>query len=632
MAWIKKENPDVNYFAKTNFRNENRIFGIKTDDRRRHTYLIGKTGMGKSTMMENMIIQDIRNGKGVGVIDPHGELVETILEYIPANRLNDVVYVNPADRDFPVAINVLEAVDPSYKHLVASGLMGVFLKIWENMWSARMEYILNNCILALIDSPGNTLLGINRLLVDKKYRKKIVDKVQDPVVKSFWVDEYANYNERFRTEAIAPIQNKVGQFLSSAIIRNIVGQPKSTIDMREIMDGKKILLLNLAKGRIGEDNSALIGAMMIVRLQLAAMSRIDMPESERQDFFLYVDEFQNFATTSFAEILSEARKFRLALVLAHQYVEQLDEKVSAAVFGNVGTICSFRVGSVDAEALVKEFDPYFTEEHLVNLAKYDIALKLMIDGVASRPFSASTLPPAPDEWKTNSAEKVIRISRERYAKAREDVEEKIMRWSGLEDMYRAKAGQEVVPEEEEIYDGGGKARPQSKYRMADNMKEVEKRAAQRKGASAPKREPRSGGSTKQSAPPEDEGTLAVCDNCDKETRIHFVPDAKRNVFCKNCFRKFKNGEIDVRNLKKKNLAISQGSPAPVKQPANPNLITPETFAKQQGDGASEAKQKFSSVADAKPIVNEDAAGPGISLSDAVGGGATSFHGATKNKE
>jgi CxxC-x17-CxxC domain-containing protein len=393
-------------------------------------YIIGKTGMGKTTMLENLIISDIRAGRGVGVVDPHGDLAEKILDFIPANRVNDVIYFNPADLDWPIAFNILEAIDPKYKHLVASGMMSVFKKIWQDLWSARMEYILNNTILALLDYPGTTMLGINRMLADRDYRKKILTKVKDPVVKAFWVDEFAKYNERFATEAIAPIQNKVGQFLSTSIIRNIVGQVKSTIDMREIMDGQKIFIMNLAKGRIGEDASALLGGMLVTRLQLAAMGRVDIPESERKDFYLYVDEFQNFATLSFANILSEARKYRLNLILAHQYIEQLDEEVAAAVFGNVGTIVSFRVGAADAEILEKEFTPTFTAEDLVNLTKYDTYMKLMIDGVASLPFSAVGM--APVSGKTENRDKVIRVSRERYAKPREIVEEKIIRWSGMQ--------------------------------------------------------------------------------------------------------------------------------------------------------------------------------------------------------
>ena len=453
----------INVFAKTNFRNREVAFGIKQDDRRRHVYIIGKTGMGKTTMIENMIVQDILAGNGVAFVDPHGESVEKILNYIPSSRINDVVYFNPADLEYPIAFNPLESVDPKYKHLVASGLMGVFTKIWANVWSARMEYILNNTILALLDTPGNTMLGIARMLVDKKFRKKIVDSVRDPVVKSFWIDEFANYNDKFRNEAIAPIQNKVGQFLSSAIIRNIVGQTKSTMDLRDIMDNKKILLLNLAKGRIGEDNSALLGAMFITKLQLAAMSRVDVAEEKREDFHLYVDEFQNFATESFATILSEARKYRLNLVIAHQYIGQLiseknNTKIKDAVFGNVGTIVMFRIGATDAEDLETEFEPVFTPNDMVNLTKYHIYLKLMINGVASRPFSATTLSPLAQ--KTGSEETVIKVSRERYSRPREQIEEKITGGMGKE-YHKEMAQQDLNDEEVEEARGGVIFTPQT---------------------------------------------------------------------------------------------------------------------------------------------------------------------------
>ncbi len=523
MSNVMNDN-DITYFAETNFRNEKRKFGIKRDDRRRHFYVVGKTGMGKTVMLQNMIIQDIERGEGLAVVDPHGELIEGLLDVIPKHRINDVVYFNPADLEYPVAFNILESVDDEYKHLVSSGLMGVFTKIWANMWSARMEYILNNCILALLDSPGNTLLGINRLLVDKEYRKKIVDKIKDPVVKAFWVEEYANYNERFRTEAIAPIQNKIGQFLSSSVIRNIVGQPKSTIDIRKMMDEQKIILLNLSKGRVGEDNSALLGAMMITKIQLAAMSRVDIPEEERKDFYLYVDEFQNFATESFADILSEARKYRLSLIMAHQYIAQLTStgatggkitKVKDAVFGNVGTIVAFRVGSPDAEDLIKEFEPYFVEEDLVNLTKYCIYLRLMIDGVASKPFSANTLPPIAIP-KEGTFEKVVKVSRERYSRPRSEVEERIMRWSGLEETMEAVAKETVLDGEEAIFKAG---------HITKEIKQEKK----------------------------EEKANAICDNCGKKINIKFTPDKERNVFCKDCLVKFKKGEIDVSKLVKRNI-------------------------------------------------------------------------------
>lgn len=422
---------DICLFAQTTFRNQMRRFGIKVDDRRRHMYIIGKTGMGKTTMMENMVLHDIYAGHGVGVVDPHGDFAEKIINYIPPKRINDVVYFNPADIDYPIGFNILEVGSEDQKHLVAAGLMGIFKKIWPDVWSSRMEYILNNTILALLDYPGTTLLGINRLLADKDYRRKVVNNLKDPVVKAFWQNEFASYNDRYAQEAVAPIQNKIGQFLSASVIRNMVAQVKSTINVREIMDSQKIFIMNLSKGRIGEDNSRLLGGMLITELQLAAMARVDTAERDRKDFFLYVDEFQNFATPSFANILSEARKYRLSLIMAHQYVAQLDEVVADAVFGNVGTMVTFRVGGADAEVLVKEFTPTFLEEDIVNLPKFQVLLKLMIDGVASQPFSAMTMPPIGSP--TDSFEKVVRVSRERYAKNRLLIEDKIMRWSGMGD-------------------------------------------------------------------------------------------------------------------------------------------------------------------------------------------------------
>ncbi|MBI2037342.1 MAG: type IV secretion system DNA-binding domain-containing protein [Candidatus Magasanikbacteria bacterium] len=423
-------NPDINFFASTNFRNNNRKFGIKLDDRRRHMYVVGKTGMGKTTLLENMVLNDIYAGHGVGVVDPHGDFAEKIINYIPSHRINDLVYFNPSDIDYPIGFNILETIDPRYRHLVASGLMGVFKKIWPDVWSARMEYILNNTLLALLEFPNTTLLGINRLLADDAYRKRVVRNLKDPVIKAFWETEFAGYNDRYKQEAVAPVQNKIGQFLSASVIRNIVAQVKSRINIREIMDNKKIFIMNLSKGRIGEDNSRLLGGMLITKIQLAAMERVDTPEKDRKDFFLYVDEFQNFATESFSNILSEARKYRLDLTMAHQYMEQLDETVLAAVIGNVGTLVTFRVGSTDAEILAKEFAPTFVETDLVNLTKFQIYLKLMIDGVASQPFSANTL--SPINLSTESADKVIRVSRERYATNRENIEDKIMRWTGMD--------------------------------------------------------------------------------------------------------------------------------------------------------------------------------------------------------
>ncbi|MDP1689344.1 MAG: type IV secretion system DNA-binding domain-containing protein [bacterium] len=421
---------DLNIFASTNFRNEMVRFGIKTDDRRRHVYVIGKTGSGKTNMMEVMAINDIRSGRGVAVVDPHGEFAERMLSFIPEERIDDAIYFNPADMDFPIAFNPMEQVSNEFRHLIASGLMGVFKKIWVDMWSARMEYILNNTLLALLESPGATILGVMRMMAEKEYRKKIVENLKDPVIKAFWVNEFGRYSERYETEALGAIQNKIGQFVSNPLIRNVVGQPHSSLNMRKIMDGNKIFIANLSKGRIGEDNSALLGAMLITRLQLAAMSRVDIPEPERKDLYLYVDEFQNFATESFANILSEARKYHLNLILGHQYIEQLDEKVRAAVFGNVGTISAFRIGAPDAEFLEKEFMPEFTATDLVNLPKWNIYIKLMIDGIASHPFSAAPLSPEPIP-QPNYADVIIENTRNKYATPRVKVEETIAsEWLG----------------------------------------------------------------------------------------------------------------------------------------------------------------------------------------------------------
>jgi hypothetical protein len=422
---------DLIYFGQTNFRNQMRKFGMKTDDRRRHTYVIGKTGMGKTTLLENMILADIYAGHGCCYVDPHGDTAERLIDFIPSWRINDVVYFNPSDVDHPIGFNILEAIDPKMKNLVAAALMSIFKKIWENVWSARMEYILNNTILALLDTPGTTLLGVNRMLSDKDYRLEIVRNIKDPIVKQFWVQEYAQYDAKFASEAVAPIQNKVGQFLSSSVMRNIVAQAKSSIDLRQIMDQQKIFIINLSKGRVGEDAMRLLGGMLITKLQVAAMERVDMPEKDRNDFYLYVDEFQNFAVESFASILSEARKYRLNLIMAHQYIAQLSEEVRDAVFGNVGTLITFRVGSPDAVFMEAEFMPRFLPEDIINLPKYGIYLKLMIDGVTSQPFSAVTLPPIAQ--RTASSPKVIAQSRERYSGNRENIENRVAVWSGFGD-------------------------------------------------------------------------------------------------------------------------------------------------------------------------------------------------------
>jgi len=420
---------DLTIFAQTDFRHIVHKFGIKIPDRRYHMYAMGKTGTGKSTMLENMAIDDIKEGRGLAVVDAHGDLINHIIDYIPEERIKDVVVFSPADRMFPVAFNPLETVDPDLKSIVASGVVGIFKKIFGESWGPRLEYILRNTVFALLDYPNATMLGITRILVDKDFRNKVVSQITDPVIKDFFVSEFEQYDPKFRTEAIAPIQNKVGQFLSSSTIRNIVGQPKSTINLEDIMDNGKILLVNLSIGEIGEDASALLGALMITKIQLAAMQRATKAEEERRDFYLYVDEFQNFATDSFATILSEARKYHLNLIMTNQYIAQVPEEVIAAVFGNVGTLISFRIGAPDADVLQKEFMPVFEAIDLVNLDNYHIYVKMSIDGVTCPAFSATTLPRSAQ--KLENREKIITFSRENYSRKREYVESQIESLSSL---------------------------------------------------------------------------------------------------------------------------------------------------------------------------------------------------------
>jgi len=422
--------PGVTYFAETDSRNKRVPFGIKDADRSRHTYLIGKTGMGKSTVLENMTIQDIENGNGLAFLDPHGKTADLFLEYVPEHRIKDVIYFAPFDTDFPISFNVMEDVGADKRHLVVNGLMSAFKKIWVDAWSARMEYILNNTLLALLEYPGSTLIGVNRMFADKEYRKEVVSKVTDTSVKAFWNDEFAKYNDKYAQEATAAIQNKIGQFISNPMVRNIIGQTDSTFDFRKAMDEKKIVIINLSKGRMGEANANLLGSMIITKIYLAAMSRADMSEKELEklpNFYLYVDEFQNFANESFADILSEARKYKLNLTVAHQYIEQMSDEVRAAVFGNVGTMITFRVGAYDAEVLEKEFAPEFTMEDLVNLGRFQIYLKLMIDGVSSAPFSASTLPQIKKPT-VSYVKDIVDFSRAHYARPRSVVENDIKEW------------------------------------------------------------------------------------------------------------------------------------------------------------------------------------------------------------
>lgn len=405
---------DINFFAMTEYKNQETIFGIKTADRRKHNYILGKTGAGKSTLIANMAIDDIRKDRGIGIIDPHGDLCDTIMDFIPKRRINDVVYLEPFDLTHSFALNVLEVQNKDQKDLVSSGIVAIFKKIYYESWGPRLEYILRNIIITLVEVEGTTLVDILRIISDTGYRKRIVEKIHDPVIKSFWDNEFARMPDSLKAEAVSPIQNKVGQFVSAKMIRNIVGHPKSSINFQQIMDEGKILILNLSQGKLGEDNAALLGAMMITQIQLAAMNRSFMKEEDRRDFFLYIDEFQNFSTTSFIKILSEARKYRLCLTLANQYMGQLDEEVQKAIFGNVGTIISFVLGGQDAYLMSKEFAEIYTENELVSLGRHEIVTKLSIDGMTSMPFPAKTLP-LPSQ-KNDNKDKIISLSKERYAR------------------------------------------------------------------------------------------------------------------------------------------------------------------------------------------------------------------------
>ena len=399
---------------------------LSHNDRRQHLYTIGKSGAGKTTLLRNLILQDIEAGRGVGVIDPHGDLATDLLDHIPRRRIEDVVYFNPADVEYPIAFNLLGSVAAEHRHLAASGIVSVFKSIWREFWGPRLEYILYAAVAALLECQNVSLLGVQRMLSDARYRAWVVKQVKDPMVRSFWVNEFERYDSKFLQEAIAPIQNKVGQLLMSPHLRNVLGQVRNRIDARRIMDSGCIFIADLSKGKLGEDKSNLIGALLVTQFQLAAMSRANIPEHDRKDFFLSVDEFQSFATDSFISILSEARKYRLCLTLSHQYIEQLKPEIRDAVFGNVGSIVAFRIGQRDADVLGREFGNAFTPEQFTRLNNHEVYAKLLTRGEWSEPFLGVTLSPA--GRRHGHSETIIRRSRERYARAREIVEDKIRRW------------------------------------------------------------------------------------------------------------------------------------------------------------------------------------------------------------
>lgn len=413
---------DMAILGRLLFRRRREEFGIRLDDRRRHLAIVGKTGMGKSTLLLQLLSADIRAGRGVALIDPHGDLADSLLSLIPSRRTNDVVLFDAADCTAPIAFNPLYCSDVAQRPLVASGVLSAFKKLYGDSWGPRMEHIFRNGLLAVLEDRDASFFSVLRILSDARYRQRLIGRLQDSVVRLFWQDEFNRWKPQFQAEAIAPIQNKVGQFLSHPRLRQILGTPRSSLDLRRIMDEGRVLIVNLSQGRIGEDASKLLGSLLVTSLQQAAMSRADIPEAERRDFVCYIDEFQHFATESFATILSEARKYRLSLVLANQYLAQLDEATRHALFGNVGSLLAFQVGAADAETLAEEFAGEATPQDLLHLPKYTAYLRLLVDGLPSRPFSMQTLPPV-KLGDARRGEIVCRTSRHRYGQRR-DVERK----------------------------------------------------------------------------------------------------------------------------------------------------------------------------------------------------------------
>lgn len=421
----RKTDTDLAILGRVRFRSRRDVFGVRSDDRRRHLAVIGKTGMGKTTLLHKLIVSDIQAGRGCALVDPHGDLADAVTACVPRHRTNDVVLFDAGDREYPLSFNVLACPDPHQRPLVASGVVSAFKKLYGESWGPRLEHILRNALLALLEVPGSSLLSLQRVLNDFQYRKTVTARIADPVVRAFWQDEFAHWKPQFQAEAVAPIQNKVGQFMSQPILRAILGQARSGLDLRRVMDEGRVLIVNLSKGRIGDDASALLGSLLVTGIQLAAMSRAEVPESQRRDFFLYVDEFQNFATESFATILSEARKYRLNLTLANQYLAQMDEPTMAAVFGNVGSLLVFQVGAADAELLAEQLAGDVTPRDLIALPGYTAYLRLLIDGMPSRPFSIETLPP-PQSAEAQARSAIIRrASRHRYARPASQVDAEI---------------------------------------------------------------------------------------------------------------------------------------------------------------------------------------------------------------
>jgi hypothetical protein len=421
-------NDDIAYMGMRQAWDQEVPFGLKISDRRHHAYIVGKTGSGKTTLLRNLIVQDVLAGRGVGVIDPHGDLASELLDCIPSWRTDDVVYFDPADYDFPIGLNLLRPTSTDSRHLITSGIVSALKNIWRDSWGPRMEWVLSASIAALLECQNVSILGITRMLVDEQYRQWVLKQVKDPVLRSVWIQELGQYDEQLWQEAIAPIQNKIGQLLIAPPVRNILGQVRSRIDAGFMMNNRRIFIANLSKGRLGEDKSNLLGAILVTMFQLAAMERSTVVEEQRKDFFLFVDEFQNFTSDSFTSILSEARKYRLALTLSNQHVSQLRHEIRDSIFGNVGSILAFRVGSADASLLSHEFAGAFDPKRFVELGKYQVCAKLLTDGTYNEPFMGVTSPPL--DVRFGGRENLISRSREKYASQRLVVEDKIQRWLG----------------------------------------------------------------------------------------------------------------------------------------------------------------------------------------------------------
>ena len=413
----------------TDYRGDKIRFWVRQEDKFRHMYIVGKTWTGKSTFINNMIISDMRAGNGLCLLDPHGELVDDLLEYIPSNRINDVILFDVGDSEYPIGFNLLQADNEDEKNRIASGVVSTFQKLFDNSRGPRLEYILRNVVLSVIDYPNATLMHILRILTDKEFREEVISHVKDPVLLKFWNNEFNRWQDKQREEAVWPITNKVGQFLSSRLVRNIFGQPRTKLSIRRAMDEGKIILVNLSKGKIGEDNANMIGSLLVTKIQIDAMGRADMAKHLRKPFYLYIDEFQNFATKSFATILSEARKYKLSLIVANQYTSQLDEAIKDAIFGNVGTIFSFTLWYDDASVMTSQFKELVSTNDLISLPKFTAYTRLMVDGVSSDPFSMKTLPPFVSEWDIEHIEKIRKQSRQRYAMEREQLEALMNAWN-----------------------------------------------------------------------------------------------------------------------------------------------------------------------------------------------------------